>query len=61
MRGVLFALLLSLCQICAAEKPKIVFLAGEYEYDSKKTLPVFAADLKKQFVLETIVLQRCNG
>ena len=61
MRGILVALLFSLCQVCqllAAEKPKIVFLAGEYEYDSKKSLPAFAADLRKNFAVEAIVLQR---
>ena len=58
MRGILFVLLFALCQICAAEKPKIVFLAGEYEYHSKETLPPFAADLQKNFAVETIVLQR---
>jgi type 1 glutamine amidotransferase len=58
MRGILFALLFSLGQICAAEGPKIVFLAGEYEYDSKKSLPAFAANLRKDFAVETIVLQR---
>jgi type 1 glutamine amidotransferase len=58
MRGIFFILLLSLCPIGAAEKPKIVFLAGEYEYDSRKSLPVFAAELEKDFAVETVVLQR---
>jgi type 1 glutamine amidotransferase len=51
-------LLLLLCQIMAAEKPKIVFIAGEFEYHSKETLPAFASDLRKNFEVETIVLQR---
>ena len=42
----------------AAEKPKIVFIAGEYEYKSKETLPPFASELGREFGVETVMLQR---
>jgi type 1 glutamine amidotransferase len=58
MRALFFLLLLAFCPSWAADKPKIVFLAGEYEYHSKETLPVFARDLAKNFHVETIVLER---
>jgi type 1 glutamine amidotransferase len=58
MRTILFLLLCLLGQSWAAEKPKIVFLAGEYEYHSRESLPAFAAELQKKFDVETVVLQR---
>ncbi len=64
MRTVLLLLLLSLYQWCefipvlAGDKPRIFFLAGEYEYHSKETLPEFARELQKTFDVETAVLQR---
>ena len=42
----------------AAELPTIVFIAGEFEYKSKETLPPFAAELSKNFAAKTVVLQR---
>jgi len=62
MRAIAWLLLFSLyptwTAIWAAEKPKIVFISGEFEYHSRETLPVFAAELQKNFAVETIVLQR---
>lgn len=62
MRAIALLLLFSLSPvwtaIWAAEKPKIVFISGEYEYHSRETLPVFAAELQKNFAVETIVLKR---
>jgi type 1 glutamine amidotransferase len=58
MRAILFLLLFAMSQAAAADKPKIVFLAGEYEYFSRETLPEFARDLQKKFAVDTIVLQR---
>ena len=58
MRAIVWLLLFSLHPIWAAEKPKVVFIAGEFEYHSRETLPVFAGELRKNFAVETIVLQR---
>lgn len=54
-------LLLALLFVAAgrgAEKPLIVFVAGEFEYQSKETLPVFARELAKEFAVETRVIER---
>lgn len=55
-----FALLLGLLvfQATAAEKPKIVFIAGDYEYESRQTLPEFARELERDYAVETVVLKR---
>src|SRR5688500_2656395 len=45
-------------QCWAAERPKIVFICGEYEYSSKETLPVFAKELEKNFQVDTVFLER---
>src|SRR5688572_9295747 len=60
MRGLFYTLLLlfTALGLSAAEPPKIVFLLGEYEYHSMKTLPVFAQNLQKKFNLDTVLLQR---
>jgi type 1 glutamine amidotransferase len=42
----------------AAERPTIVFIAGEYEYNSRETLPAFAAELSRSTAAKTIVLKR---
>ena len=57
------ALMLVALVLCAliqapAAAPKIVFLAGEFEYHSKETLPPFAKKLQDQFNLTTVVLAR---
>ena len=54
--GLLLALLALECG--AAEKPRIVFIAGEYEYKSKESLPPFAKELAREFAVETVMLQR---
>lgn len=54
--ALLFGLLAAHC--AAAEKPKIVFIAGDYEYESRKTLPAFARELERSFNLQTVVLKR---
>ena len=52
----LLALIISQCW--AAERPRIVFISGEYEYHSKETLPPFAKELERQFELKTAFLAR---
>ena len=42
----------------AADRPKIVFIAGEFEYHSKETLPPFARDLARVYSVETVMLER---
>lgn len=38
--------------------PRIIFIAGEYEYLSKETLPPYARELGRRYVAETSVLER---
>jgi len=47
-----------LALVSAGEGPKIVFIAGEYEYHSKETLPPFAAALSRDFAARTMMLVR---
>jgi type 1 glutamine amidotransferase len=54
----LFAFAATLTSGFSAKSPKIVFLAGEYEYHSKESLPVFARGLEQKYDLHTIVLER---
>jgi type 1 glutamine amidotransferase len=58
MRSIAWLVLFLLCPSWAADKPKIVFISGEYEYHSRETLPAFASDLEKKFAVETVFLQR---
>jgi type 1 glutamine amidotransferase len=60
MRVIALLLAFVAVQCWAAEKPKIVFIAGEYEYKSKETLPPFASELGREFAVETVMLQRPN-
>jgi type 1 glutamine amidotransferase len=45
-------------QLRAADLPRIVFIAGEFEYHSKETLPPYARELANVFAVETTVLER---
>ncbi|MGZ8940148.1 MAG: ThuA domain-containing protein [Limisphaerales bacterium] len=58
MRAIALVLTLVAVQCWGAEKPRIVFIAGEYEYHSKETLPPFAAELEKDFDVTTVMLER---
>ncbi len=58
MRVIALLLALVAVQGWAAEKPRIVFIAGEYEYKSKETLPPFAKELAREFAVETVMLRR---
>ena len=58
MRFVAFIFAFVALQGWAAEKPKIVFVAGEYEYLSRETLPKFAEELGKTKDAAIVVLSR---
>lgn len=58
MRAIALLFAFVALQVCAAEKPHIVFIAGEYEYLSRETIPAFAEDLAKHFDVITEVLKR---
>ena len=45
-------------QCLAADSQKIVFVAGEYEYLSRETLPKFAEEFGKTTAAEVVVLKR---
>jgi type 1 glutamine amidotransferase len=40
-----------------AKKPLVVFVTGDHEYSSELTMPLFAAELKKNYGLRTKVLK----
>lgn len=58
MRAIALLVAFLAFQCWAADKPKIVFIAGEYEYSSRETLPVYAANLAGRFEIEPVVLKR---
>ena len=58
MRVVLLLLALLVVPGWAAGPPKIVLIAGEYEYSSRDTLPVLANELENQFNVKATVLKR---
>ena len=58
MRVITLLLAVVALQCWGAEKPRIVFIAGEYEYKSKESLPPFAKELAREFEVETVMLQR---
>jgi len=58
MRVIALLLALVALQCWGAEKPRIVFIAGEYEYESRETLPAFASELGREFAVETVILKR---
>jgi type 1 glutamine amidotransferase len=58
MRFITLLLAFFLTQCWAAERPKLVFISGEYEYHSKDTLPPFAKSLEDQFNVQTTFLSR---
>jgi type 1 glutamine amidotransferase len=58
MRFIALLLTLVALNCWAGEKPKIVFIAGEYEYSSRETLPLFAQALAARYNVETTVLKR---
>src|SRR5688500_1575285 len=45
-------------QAIGANQPTIVFIAGEFEYNSRQTLPEFATQLARDFRVETVLLER---
>jgi len=47
-------------QLFSAQVPRIVFIAGEFEYHSKETLPAFVKELSRDYNVETTVLERPN-
>jgi type 1 glutamine amidotransferase len=58
MKIIILLLAFLATQCWAAERPKIVFISGEYEYHSKETLPQYAKDLERQFDVQTTFLAR---
>jgi type 1 glutamine amidotransferase len=53
-------LLISTIGLLCGEVPTIVFVAGEFEYHSKETLPQFAKDLNRDYKVKTLLLERPN-
>ncbi len=51
-----FLLLGCFVAIGAPAKPNIVFVTGDHEYSSERTMPLLAAELEKKFGMHTTVL-----
>jgi type 1 glutamine amidotransferase len=47
-------------QLIGAEKPHVVFVVGDHEYGSERTMPLLAKELEKKFGMRTTVLQATN-
>ena len=58
MRAIALLFASFVLQCSAADKPRIVFVAGEYEYQSRETIPAFARELATAFEVDAIVLKR---
>jgi type 1 glutamine amidotransferase len=58
MRFCALFLLVTVLRVASAEMPTIAFVAGEFEYHSKETLPAFARQLAADYQVKTIVLER---
>src|SRR5687767_13442654 len=53
------AFLMLVCTaIYAAEKPTVVLISGEYEYESTNTLPAFKQLLESNYALNCVYLER---
>lgn len=46
--------------LAGAEKPHVVFVVGDHEYSSERTMPLLASELEKKFNLRTTVLFATN-
>jgi rhodanese-related sulfurtransferase/type 1 glutamine amidotransferase len=42
-------------------RPNVVFVSGEFEYESSKTLPTFIAELNRNYPLDCVYLEREKG
>jgi type 1 glutamine amidotransferase len=58
MKTLAFTLLFLFLQTVCAKPLNIVFISGEYEYHSRETFPVYAAQLAREFDVKTTVLTR---
>jgi type 1 glutamine amidotransferase len=58
MRNLLLAFCFFLVQSVFAKPLNIVFISGEYEYHSRETFPVFAAELAREYDVTVSVLTR---
>jgi type 1 glutamine amidotransferase len=58
MRAIALLFAFFVLQCSAAEKPEIIFIAGEYEYLSRETVPAFSHDLTKRYDINAMVLKR---
>ncbi|MDX2029440.1 MAG: ThuA domain-containing protein [Blastocatellia bacterium] len=56
--GMICALVLAWGSVSeAARHPRVVFVAGDHEYGSESTFPLFAAALEKRYGIEAVVLK----
>jgi type 1 glutamine amidotransferase len=58
--GGTFLYLLNAAEDRAANPPIIVFVTGDHEYSSERTMPLLAKELEKKFGMKTIVLFATN-
>ncbi|MEO7297609.1 MAG: ThuA domain-containing protein [Verrucomicrobiota bacterium] len=50
----------NLVHLFAADQPHIVFVTGDHEYGSERTMPALAKELEKKFAMKTTVLLATN-
>jgi hypothetical protein len=55
-----FLLLLNAVGVRAANPPHIVFVTGDHEYSSERSMPLLAKELEKKFGMKTTVLYATN-
>ena len=48
-------------QSAKSKKPVVVFVTGDHEYSGEETLPIVAAELEKNYGMETILLKAKDG
>ncbi len=60
LASVLILLLLSSFTANSASPPHVVFVTGDHEYGSEKTMPLLAKELEKKFGMKTTVLYAVN-
>lgn len=56
--GLFLALAFAVAHSFGGPQPTLVFISGEFEYDSKRTFPEFAAGLARDYQVETLLLAR---
>ncbi|MDQ6631395.1 MAG: ThuA domain-containing protein [Verrucomicrobiota bacterium] len=52
----IFGMILAAFALPAADAPRLVFITGDHEYSSERTMPLLAKELEKNYGMQTTVL-----